>query len=167
MNISIKRRRLTESEITQLMQDNRLFSHVAYVSRARWRRFSDLYIIEVDQNFAGVCAVYTFGHWVKLGPVELLKRYHGKGLGKRLLKNIIDDNKHVSLFIASSNPTVQHIIETLGFQKIPNFISLPKKIKLFLLRQTIEHLNIPFFYEGIRKGFFLLRKDTKYYIKAA
>ncbi len=165
MKISIIRRKLTELEITQLMRDNQLFSHIAYVSKARWRRFTNPYIIEVDNKFAGVCAVYTFNNWVKLGPLELLKQYHGKKLGKQLLERIVDDNRQVSIFIASSNPAVQHIIETLEFQQIPNFISLPKKIQLFLLRQITEHLNISFFYEGIRKKFFLKRKDIKYYVK--
>lgn len=167
MNIHIKRRSLTDLEITELIQDYRLFPHAPYVSRARWRRFSDPYIIEVESKFVGICVVYKFGQWIKLGPLGILNKYQGKGLGKYLLRKIINDHKNTSIFIASSNPSVKHIIESFGFEIKPNFLSLPKELKFFLFKQIFEHLNFSFFIEGIRKKFFLLRKDVKYYIKTS
>lgn len=166
MAVSITQRKLTESEISSLMQDGKLFPHVAYVNRSRWQSFSCPYIVEVDGIFAGICAIYYFDKWVKLGPLEVLKLYHGKGIGRVLLQKIVDNNKALNIFIASSNPSVKHIIESLDFQTIPNFLSLPKKIKIFLLKKIFEHLSFNFFYEGFRKNFFLLRRDIKYYIKS-
>ena len=79
------------------MQDVRLFPDLVFVSRARWRRLIDPYVLEVDRVFAGVCGVYSFDRWIKLGPLVLLKKYHGCKLGKRLLKTIIDDHSTVSV----------------------------------------------------------------------
>ncbi|MBI5619479.1 GNAT family N-acetyltransferase [Candidatus Gottesmanbacteria bacterium] len=167
MNVSIKRRSLTESEITRLMQDIRLFPDLAYVSPARWRRLIDPYVLEVDRVFAGACGVYRFDHWIKLGPLVLLKKYHGKGLGKRLLKTIIDDYPAVSVFITSSHPAAQHTVESFGFQQVSSFFSLPKEVKRFLIRQLTEHMNISFLYEAIRKGFSLRKGKRKFYVKLA
>ncbi len=164
MAVSIKQRKLTESEIASLMLDGKLFPHVAYVSKSRWQSFSRPYIVEVDGIFAGICAVYYFDKWVKLGPLEVLRLYHGKGIGRVLLQKIIDDNKDLNIFIASSNPSVKHIIESFDFQTVPNFLSLPKEVKIFLLKKIFEHISFQFFYEGFRKNFFLLRKDIKYYV---
>lgn len=165
MSTSISRRRLTEKEITLLINDARIFPDIAYVSRTRWSRFAQPYIIEDNNVFVGVCAVYYFDKWIKLGPLEILKKFHGKGMGKRLLHRVVNDHNNHSIVLASSNPVVQHIAETLSFKNIPQFLSLPKIVQLFLLRQLIEHLNMSFFYEGIRKKFFLNRKNIKYYIK--
>jgi len=165
MAVLITQRALIESEISQLICDGRLFPHVAYVSRARWQQLSKPYVIESDKHFVGVCAVYYFGKWIKLGPLEILNKYHGMGFGKCLLKKIVEDNQHLHIFIGSSNPSVKHIIESLKFRALPGFLSLPKEVKLFLLRKMSNHLSASFFYEGIKKGFFLSRKDIKYYIK--
>lgn len=165
MNITIVRRSLKDQEIALLIRDARFFPDIAYVSKVRWKRFSNPYIIEINKSFAGICALYTFDMWVKIGPLELLKKYHRKGLGKYLLHRIIDDYKDRSIILASSNPATQHIAETLEFKTVPNFMSLPKTVRRFLLRQLIEHMNFLFFYEGIRKKFFLKRKNIRYYIK--
>lgn len=165
MEVIIKQRKLTDSEITSLIHDGKFFPHVAYISRSRWQSFSRPYIVEVDGIFAGICAVYYFEKWIKLGPLEVLKLYHGKGIGKILLQKIVDDNKDLNIFIASSNPSVIHIIESFKFTSIPNIFSLPKEVKLFLLKKIFEHLSFNFFYEGFRKNFFLLRRDIRYYIK--
>lgn len=149
------------------MEDTRLFPHVAYVSRARWRRFTNPYIIEVDSKFTGVCAVYTFDNWIKLGPLVLLQKYHGKGLGKKLLLNIINDYNKTSIFMASSNPAVQHIIKSYNFQLFSSFLSLPMEVQMFLFRQLVEHLNVSFVLEGIRKKFFLKRLEIKFYARFA
>lgn len=167
MSISIKRRSLTGPEVTCLMQDVRLFPDIAYVSLVRWRRLSDPYVLEVDRMFSGVCGVYSFDRWIKLGPLVLLKKYHGYKLGKHLLKTIIDDHPNISIFITSSHPAVQHTIESFGFQQVSSFFSLPKEVKRFLIRQITEHMNISFLYEAIRKRFFLRKEKRKFYVRLA
>ncbi len=167
MSISIRRRSLTESEITRLVQDVRLFPDLAYVSPVRWRRLIDPYVLEVDRVFAGVCGVYNFNQWIKLGPLVVLEKYHGNGLGKLLLKTIIDDHSAVSVFITSTHPAVQHVMESFGFQHVSSFFSLPKEVKRLLIRQITEHMNILFLYEALRKGFFLQKGIRKFYVRLA
>lgn len=167
MRFSIKRRPLTELEITRLMQNVRLFPDLAYVSRAHWHHLVDPYILEADRMFAGICGIYSFDNWIKLGPLVLLKKYHDRKLGKRLLRTIVDDHPNVSIFITSSHPTVQHAIETFGFQQKSSFFSLPKMVKFFLIRQITEHINASFLYEAMRKKFFFKKRKRKYYVRPA
>lgn len=167
MAISIVRRMLTDPEITELVENIRLFPDLAYVSPKRWKHFTDPYCIIVNGHFAGICAIYTFNIWVKLGPLVLLKKYQGNGLGKKLLTNIFEDYHDKSIFIASSNPIVQHIAKTNKFTELSSFFSLPREIQSFLLKHLAEHMNTQFIVEGIRKKFFLQRGGTKFYVKLA
>lgn len=166
MAITIVQRKLTESEITELVENVRLFPNLAYVSPSRWRHFTNPYCILVDGYFAGVCAIYSFKNWVKLGPLVILKKHQGKGLGKKLLHKIIHDHNDRSIFIASSNPVVQYIVTCFDFQQISSFFSLPKDVQLFLIRQLVEHLNIAFITESIRKKLFLRRSGIKFFGKS-
>ncbi len=165
MKVSITRRKLAELEISDLVKNIRLFPNLAYVSPSRWRHFTDPYCILVDGHFAGACAIYSFKNWVKLGPLVILQKHHDKGLGKKLLRNIINDYNKTSIFIASSNPAVQHIVTSYNFQLISSFLSLPRDVQLFLFRQLVEHLNVFFILEGIRKKIFLKRPGVKFFVK--
>ena len=149
------------------MQDVRLFPDLVFVSRARWRRLIDPYVLEVDRVFAGVCGVYSFDRWIKLGPFVLLKKYHGCKLGKLLLKTIVDDHPSIPIFITSSHPAVQHAVESFKFQQISSFFSLPREVQCFLIRQIMEHMNMSFLYEAIRKKFFLQGGERKFYVRLA
>lgn len=164
MNISIKRRRLTETEMDQLIVDTTLFPHIAYVSKNRWRRMKIPYCLMVGGQFAGVCGIYSFDKWIKIGPLVLLQKYHGLGLGKHLFKVIFDDHKKTSIFITSSNPAVHQIMSSFDFQELPSFFSIPFKVKMFLIRQLTEHLNFSVAKEGIRK-MFLPKGKRKYFLK--
>lgn len=165
MIISIIRRNLTESEIKSLINDIRLYPNLAYVSPARFRHLSKPYCVSVDGCFAGICGIYSFDTWIKLGPLVLLHRFHGLGVGRKLLDKIITDHKKTSIYIASSNPAVQHIITSHAFKQIPSYFQLPNKVKLFLLSQLVEHFNLNFLKEGLRKKFFQRRGETKFYVR--
>lgn len=164
MSISIDRRRLTESEIRELVHDIRLYPNLMYVSPSRFRNLKNPYCISKNNHFAGVCGIYSFGTWIKLGPLALLRRYHGLGIGKKLLDTIISDHANTSVYIASSNPVVQHVVTSRGFKQIPNYVQLPYEVKRFLIKQLVEHLNINFLKESVRKKFFLHRDKIKFYV---
>lgn len=165
MNVSIVRRKLTPPEIFELIENIRLFPNLAYVSPRRWKQFINPYCLLLDGHLAGVCQIYSFNKWIKLGPLVLLAKHQGKGLGKLLLTKIITNHKNRHIFIVSSNPKVQHIIECNNFQRISDYFSLPKEVQLFLIKQLIEHLNLLFLIEIIRKKLFSTRGETRLYIK--
>ncbi len=167
MAISIVRRKLTESEIRGLINDIRLYPNLAYISPTRFHHLTRPYCVSVDGRFSGICGVYSFDTWIKLGPLVLLQRFHGKGIGRKLLDTIISDHKNMSIYIASSNSAVQHIITSHNFKQIPSYFQLPHEVKLFLLRQLIEHLNLNFLTEGLRKKCFQRRGEIKFYVKLA
>lgn len=164
MIISVNRRKLSEAEISLLIRDLPLFPNLAYVSRSRWRHMKNPYCLLASDQFAGVCGIYRFDGWIKIGPLVLLQKYHGQGLGRQLLKVIFDDHKNTSIFITSSNPAVHQIMSSFDFQELPGVFSIPFKVKMFLIRQITEHINISVAQEGIRK-LFLQKGKRKYYVK--
>ncbi len=126
----------------------------------------DPYCLMVRGKFAGVCGIYSFDGWIKIGPFVLLQKYHGLGLGKHLLKVIFDNHKNTSIFITSSNPVVHQIMSSFDFQELPSVFFIPFKVKMFLILQLTEHINISVAQEGIRK-LFLQKGKRKYYVKHA
>jgi len=104
-------------------------------------------------------------NWIKLGPLVFLKKYHGKGYGKILLKKIVIDYSNKNIFITSSNIAVQKIISRLGFKEINGYFKLPTPILLFLIKQLYEHIHWKMITEFFRKIFTMTRNARKYYIK--
>ncbi len=165
MSISITRRNLTVPEINELVSDIRLYPDLTYVSSSRFRHLTEPYCVSIDGFFAGICGIYSFDTWIKLGPLVLLHRFHGLGVGRKLLDKIITDYKNTPIYIASSNPVVQHIITSHDFKQIPSYFNLPNEVKLFLVKQLVEHLNWNFLKESTRKKFIQRRGDIKFYVR--
>jgi GNAT superfamily N-acetyltransferase len=165
MRISIIQRRLTDLEISELVNETQLFPNLIYISPNHWRRFTNPYCLLVDDHFAGVCTIHDHNNWVKIGPLVLLQRYHGKGLGKILLQHITQNNRNKSLFITSSNPAAQQIVNSLGFNKVSSIFSIPMRILILLAFQSVQYINIRLLSEGIRKKLRFQRGIREYYIK--
>ena len=165
--IAVVRRPLQEQEIEALVSDIRLYPSLIYVARSRLAHFKTPYVLEDGGAFIGICATYEFGHWVKLGPFVLLKKFHGKGYGKILLTKVVGDYAKKNIYVTSSHIAVQKIIEQLGFKEIRNVFSLPFPVKLFLLKQLHEHLHWDAVIEFMRKKLTMKSGVRKYYIKHA
>ncbi len=165
MNQIIKRRKLTNTEVDLLIRDTKFFSSLIYVSKERWLGFENPYIIGEDDNFVGVCMIYELKDWIKIGPLVVLKKYQGKGFGKKLLYRIVEDYKNKNIFITSSNPNVKKILDKLNFTYINNYFSLPLKMKLFLIKQLYEHISFNMLMEFIRKKFTLNKERRSYFVK--
>lgn len=160
----ISNRNLSDKEISTLIKDIALFPDLIYVSYDIWRK-QPVYVIESDGRMLGVVIVYVFGDWIKIGPLAILKKFHGKGYGKLLLKMVFEKYGNKNAFMSSTNPAVEKIALKYGFRREKNFMSLPGNVKLFLLRQLIHYLRIENATEAVRKNFFSRRNKRKYFMK--
>lgn len=164
MNKIIKRNP-ADKEIDWLINDIRQFPNLTYVSKKRWENFKHCYVLEVNNNFVGVCVVYPLEEWVKIGPLVILKKYQRKGYGNHLFTNVIRRYRNKNIFVASSNKAVENITIREGFVKIENYFRLPSVIKLFLLKQIFEYLNVTLMTEMVRKRLFFNRKKFSFFLK--
>lgn len=162
--MNIVRRKLEDQEIKSLIADIKSFPNLTYVSKFRWRSFDSPYVLEINNSFAGICVIYKLTNWVKIGPLVILKKYHGKGYGRILIKKVIDDNSDKKLYIGSSCPIVGKIAIGFGFKKV-TLLSLPKEIKLFLIKQLFEYLSFNLITEAIRKRLILKRGKYSFFVK--
>ncbi len=163
--INIVRRPLRDNEIKLLLNDIVFYPDLIYVKQSRFKTYKDAYVVEEDGQFVGICGIYQINDWVKLGPLVLLKKYHGKGYGKILLNKIIFDYSNKNIFITSSNIAVQKIISRLGFVEVSGYLKLLTQIQMFLIGNFYEHMHWKLVTEFFRKLFLMKRNIRKYYIK--
>ena len=159
------KRPLKDREITLLINDVRKFPDLVFVSSRLWRNFENSYVLEDKNLFIGVCIIYLFKDWVKIGPLVILRKLQGKGYGKQLFRKVVNENKNRNIFIASSNRAVERIVYKLGFTRVRKYFDLPIIIKFFLLKQLCEYLNPQLIIEAVRKRLFLKRGRFNFFIK--
>lgn len=164
--VNIMRRKLREEEIELLSQDIKTFPDLVYIGKDRWRKYQFPYVLEDNGIFKGVCAIYEFNEWIKVGPFVILKVAHGKGYGKRLFDKILNDYSTKEIFLASSNPAVRSILSKNGFNQTKDFCKLPNKMKLFLIEQIFIHLSFGMAKEFIRKLIVLKRGGIYFFTKS-
>lgn len=163
-SIKIIKRPLLNKEINLLIADIKLFPDLVYVGRKKWLSFKNIYVAEKERDLLGVCVIYELKNWIKLGPLVVLKKHQGKGIGKTLIKKIVKDLKEKNIFITSSNPLVKKIALSMDFE-VRSFFSLPYGIKLFLIKQLIEYVGLTFFIETLRKKIIFNKKSYLFFIK--
>lgn len=155
----ITERRLTESEIDELIKEMRHFPDVGLYTKNQWKGFKHIFIADENNHLIGVCVVIQLNKWVKIGPVIILKNYQGKGYGKEVLKFVTEKYKDNNIYIGSSNQRVQMIMESLKFRKVSNFLNLSTEIKLYLIKHFFSRINWDFMVDSIPK---LFKKSGKY-----
>jgi hypothetical protein len=79
--IKVIKRALKEQEINILMSDIRYYPSLIYVKKSRLAKYKAPYVIEDEGEFVGMCAVYEFANWIKLGPLVFLKQSHDLTVG--------------------------------------------------------------------------------------
>lgn len=83
---------------------------------------ADFLIIELDRE-APIGRLYIFrnGEEIEIIDIALLPDFRGKGLGRELLQEIIDeakrDGKIVAIYVENFNPA-RHLYDRLGFQHV-------------------------------------------------
>jgi len=164
MNLLIKNRSLTTKEIDLLQQEIANSPDITLFPKRRWKNFNIIFVATHKKELVGVCAVVALGNWKKLGPLIVLKKYHGKKCGTKLLNHAVNNIKHHSLFIGSSNPRVWSIISKLGFNQ-SKYLKLPKEVKQYFFRYIIENFSYLFITDAIKKKLLHKRGVYKTFIR--
>lgn len=124
---------------------------LVYIDPSIWKSFQNPYVVLVEEQFAGVCQVYELGRWIKIGPIALLKKHQGHGIGKQLVARIIRDYPLKQIFLTTTNSALKKIAIMNKFRRVRSFFLLPIPIALFLIRQFFEYLRIQSISEYLRK----------------
>ncbi len=72
-------------------------------------------IIQIDGKDAGIIRVLETDEGIKLDHIELLPEHQGHGIGSKVIKELIDKNKPISLQVLKQNPAVE-LYKKLGFE---------------------------------------------------
>lgn len=88
--------------------------------------------------------------WYDIGPVYVLRRYRGKGNGKKLFKDVTNliKEKGIYLIATTTNPAVSHVLISLGYRQI-KVSHLPMKVLLGLVRKNNLSRLICYFKKGL------------------
>lgn len=151
MSVFINKRKLRPEEINLLTEEIKKFPNPVFITKKRWQKFDFVYVATKNKELIGICAITKTNNWIKLGPFILMQKYQGQGYGKIIVNHIVKNNPNNNFFIGSRNPTVHKIALDLGFKEELSFWQLSKEIKITLLDQLLESLNIVYLKELIRK----------------
>ena len=108
--MKINKRKLREEEITLLIDETRKTPFMTGHSKREWRNFSDAFVAEVKNNFAGVCVDIDLGfNWVEIGAIIVLEQFRGAKIGKKLFIEAFNyaESKKKNIYIVSRNPIVK------------------------------------------------------------
>ncbi len=165
MKIEIKLRKLSITEIAQLIDDINKFPHLGFIGEESWNSFFDTYTVYLAGKFAGVCVVIQLRNWAKIGPIIVLEKYQGQGLGRKLLGFVVKQLNNKNIYIGSSNPKIQSIVMDLEFRQMKCFWLLPKEIKIYLIKYFFQRLNWKFVKDAVKKRIILEHRNYGYFVK--
>lgn len=149
----ISQRPLKPEEIETLIQEIHRTPHITFIGGNAWEQFPLVYVAQRRRQFIGCCAVIPLGNWMKIGPFLIRNTHQGQGYGKQLLTAVINKNITRRLFIATSNPAVRHMVETLGFTQI-SLSATPPEVKRYLAHFVLTNLSMPLLTAFLRKTLF-------------
>jgi ribosomal protein S18 acetylase RimI-like enzyme len=86
-------------------------------------------VIVVDGEPAGRLYVHRGDTEIRIVDIALLPEHRGKGIGTRLLRDVIAEGKRVTIHVERMNPALR-LYERLGFE-----VAEDKGVYLFLERQ--------------------------------
>jgi len=124
----IKKRKLTKAEIALLIDEIQRTPFMNGHSKREWRNFSDVFVAEVDNKFAGVCVDIDLGfNWIEIGAIIVLEKYRGLKIGKKLFEKAFDFAiaKKKNIYVVSRNPVVVKWMKEKGMVLKNHVFGLP------------------------------------------
>ena len=150
MKASISHRFLTKEERAILAEETKQSPYIGFIHESVWQHFGKMFVIDRDQAVLGACATIALRGWIKIGPLIILSRAQGKGLGKQLLTRVVSASGKQNLYIGTPNPKVMHMARTLEFQQV-NYLQLPGPVKYYLLHYLFERISGDYIFSSLRK----------------
>lgn len=166
MTRSISYRELTEIERKVLANETKQSPYIGFIHEDIWSRFGKMFVVSENKTFLGACAIVPLRDWAKIGPLFVLSRAQGQGLGKQLLTHVIKTTRNKNIYIGTPNPKVVHMANSFGFQKI-TFWQLPWAVKRYLFIYLFERMNWEYVVSSIRKKLTSKNFGYEYFVKYA
>lgn len=166
MVLSVRKRKLTESETQTISKASRSFPHLGLLDDQFTRFFHRIYVVAIGKKLAGICCVVELKNWYKIGPIIILDKYQGRGYGKILFSYVVADLKGNNLYIGSSNPAIWKLAESKRFISVKHYLDLPNEIKKYLATYLRQRFGLNFVFDAIYKKIKHGRGEYKYYIKS-
>lgn len=165
MSLIITKRKLTDGEIDLLTEDITQFPHLGYMGKNLWNRLGETYVAYINDSFVGVCTAVPLKGWVKIGPLEIIRKYQGYGYGKELISYVINRYPDINVFFGSSNPKIISIARKLKFKSENNFFRIPRTIQIYLMKYLWDRLSIRFLIDTWKKSLVKRHGDYHYFLR--
>jgi ribosomal protein S18 acetylase RimI-like enzyme len=86
-----------------------------------WER-GEIFCVEVDGARVGMIQLFEYADAIEVGEIQIEPPYQGRGIGTRLLRDVIvrarDGRKKVSLSTGLKNHRAFRLYERLGFRRV-------------------------------------------------
>lgn len=151
MTITIAKRSLTSREIATIAIDIENFPDLAFVKPELLTSFSDVLVAEVDGEFAGFCAADEYRGLRKLGPIAVMRKYQGTGVGKELMKKIVETSRGKRTYLGTSNYKAKAFFRKLGAKEYGSIFQVPREILWATVHFLSGYWSVRYVYEGLRK----------------
>jgi GNAT superfamily N-acetyltransferase len=164
-SLIIVRQNLNQQQVAKLINDTWFFPDLVYISSKRWLNYHKPYVIYLNQQFAGACAICEFRDWIKVGPLVLLKKYQGLGIARQLLTQISSEYSQQTIFVSTTNERLQNLLVKFQYKDLGSFWTVPVPMGWFLIYQFFQYLSWPMIGEYFRKTKYYCRCPRKYFVK--
>jgi len=151
MVVTIIQRKLSQEEITKVLVDIKQFPDLAYIKPTLLTSFSEIYVAEVEGEFAGFCAVETYKGIRKLGPIAVCTRFQKYGVGMALMMKILEESKGKRTYFGTSNQKIRKYGLSVGAVEYRNVWKLPADIRQASVHLILGYLSAKYLYEMLRK----------------
>lgn len=129
---------MNSSRLIEEFNESKFVSCISKEEVDQWIKETDCICLKENGEIVGIAKFRKLTNgWKEISPVFLLSRLQGKGLGKKLFKDITElaTNDHSKLIATTRNPKVERILKSLGYKKI-SILELPLKVFPSLLKKN-------------------------------
>lgn len=145
-------RKLTHAEASVLHEELKTTPNILGYVPGELLRFTEVFVAEVEGNFAGVCLSkdLAFG-WTDIAVLYILPAFRGRGLGRELYtaawQRAQQRGRHI--FTLSRSPEVIHLMERFGMELTRSMWKAPLAVHLHMNRHMMNWYRIR---EAMRKS---------------
>lgn len=147
----LQHRSLTADEAVRLHEALKSTPNILGYTVFELRRLTDLFVAEVDRQFAGVCVSVDLPQgWTEIAALYVLPEFRRSGLGRRLFRAAWEQaqcrRRHV--YVLSRNPQVVSWMRELGMAVDDQLWRAPWPVQCFMARHLASRHRVS---EGFRK----------------
>lgn len=127
MSQTLSIRTMRENDLDQILElEHKCFTlpwtKEAFYNELHHNQFATYFVLEEDEKIVGYCGTWIVIDEAHITNIAVLPEYRGKGLGEKLLKNMIDHCKEkgietMTLEVRVSNIAAQSLYKKFGFQE--------------------------------------------------